>query len=108
MCEYIGKHAKKQHKRHPYQQMRFCPYMWNGLCGGHYYAQYFYADDENRMCAMFEIARILHQRGIRFTMAIWKDYYRIRVGRNDYEIIMGSEIDKMIDGINHKYRTENW
>lgn len=105
--EYIGKHAKKQHKRHSYQSQRYIPGTWNWTGGGVNRAQYFYAGDAGRMAAMFEIAMLLHERGIRFTMTIWKDYYRILISGSDYNA-MTEATRKTIFDINMQHFTGNW
>lgn len=107
MSEYVGKHAKKQHRRHSYQSMRYVPGTWNGLCGGANRAQYFYAGDMWRMIAMFEIAMLLHEKGIRFTITIWKDYYRILITGDDYNK-MPESIRDTVFNINMNYYSENW
>jgi hypothetical protein len=106
-AEYVGKHAKKQHRRYWYQNDRFTPGVWNGLCGGANVAQYFYKDSIERMMAMFEIAMILHEKGIRFTMTIWKDYYRIMIAGDDYRTMQKPTRDIIFD-INMQYFTRNW
>ena len=105
--EYVGKHAKKQHKRHGYQTDRYTPGEWNGLSCGHYRAQYFYKDSADRMAAMFEIAMLLHDVGIRFQITIWKDYFRLMISGRDYGEMPRAVYD-MIREINMHYFTTNW
>ena len=105
--EYVGKHVKKTHRRHYYQNDRYFPGVWNGLCGGLSVAQYFYKDSVERMTAMFEIAMLLHDRGIRFTMTIWKDYYRILITGDDYRTMPKPTRDMIFD-INMQHFTRNW
>ena len=105
--EYIGKHAKKRRNRSPYQSNRYIPGFWNGLNGGTHRAQYFRSGSANRMCAMFEIANILHEYGVRFTITIFKDYYRVMVKDKELCSIPREAKDKIME-INVRYYTKDW
>ena len=93
-------------ERHSYQTFRYRPGVWNGLNGGTDYAQYFNRESESRVSAMLEVAALLRENRIGFTVERWVRYNRLTISDSALKT-MPETLKKRIIEINAS-NSDNW
>lgn len=89
-------------KRQKYHLNRYSPGHWNGLNGGTHYGQYFDMDDVDRVRDMIDVASVLAERGIKYSLSKLKRNYRIMITRKDY-FSMDEALRRRIIGISFRH-----
>ena len=82
-----------------YGNPRYNPGHWNGLYGGTHYGQYFDMENIDRVIAMTEVASVLKEHGIRYSIERFKRMYRITISEKDY-FNMDESLHARLCGIN--------
>ena len=95
-------------ERYCCQNSRYNPGYWNGLHGGMYYGQYFDMEDENRVREMTEIASVLNEHGIRYTLTKLRRQYRITITKSDYFNMDEFVKETILDINKHHNRIREW
>ena len=84
------------------KNMRYRPAHWNGINGGTHYGQYFDMEDVERVKEMMEIAALLSDYGIKYTLTKLKRQYRITISQRDYHQ-MDDALRRKIIEINYQH-----